>query len=58
MPTVKVQQFYETEDEFHEMGDEQELDLTEVELLQIQEGSGLPVYLDAHSGFFAIFEDE
>ncbi|MFM0283968.1 hypothetical protein P0D75_38775 [Paraburkholderia sediminicola] len=58
MAEHKVQQFYETEDEFHELGDEQTLDLTEEEEKLLDEGAGLPVYLDRHDGFFAVLGDD
>jgi hypothetical protein len=58
MAERKVQQFYETEDEFHELGDEQTLELTDAELKLLEEGGGMPVYLDAHDGFFAVLEDD
>ncbi|WP_175963898.1 hypothetical protein [Burkholderia pyrrocinia] len=58
MPNLKVQQFYETEDEFHEMGDKLELDLTDEEIALIEENGGQPTWLDRHDGFFATLDDD
>ncbi|MGP8431918.1 hypothetical protein ACT2FY_00445 [Paraburkholderia fungorum] len=56
MPTVLVQQFYETDDQFYELGGEQTIDLTDEELTQLQERDGEVVFLASRNGHFALIE--
>lgn len=58
MRTVKVRQFFETEDEPHEFDDEQELDLTSAELALLEGASGTPIYLKTYNGLFALVQDD
>ena len=58
MPAVRVQQFYETEEELHELGGEQLIDLTDSELAQLQESDGEIVFLPSRNGHFGLIEQE
>lgn len=56
--SIGAQQFYETDDEFRELGSEQTLDLTDDNLNTLEKGSGMPAYLDRHDGFFALLDEK
>jgi hypothetical protein len=58
MWTVKVRQFYETEDAPHEFVDELELDLTSAELALLEGASGTPIYLETYNGLFVLVQDD
>lgn len=51
--TVKVQEFYEVEDDLMELGDEQEVDLTEDEIEQINDG---PQYIERLNQYFGLLD--
>jgi hypothetical protein len=54
----KVQEFYETEDEFHELGDPKTIALSAAEVDALEADAGTPIWLDHHNGFFALIDDE
>jgi len=51
--TVKVQEFYEVEDDLMELGDEQEIELTEDEIDQINDG---PQYIARLNQYFGLLD--
>ena len=53
MKTVKVQEFYEVEDDLMELGDEQEIELTEDEIDQINDG---PQYIARLNQYFGLLD--
>ncbi|MDR5741548.1 hypothetical protein QCE73_00095 [Caballeronia sp. LZ029] len=57
MAERKVQQFYETEDQFYEQGGEQMLDLSEGEIAKLEGGDGSPIYLSEKNGFFVLADE-
>lgn len=58
MSVRKVQQFDPHEDDFYELGDPRTLDLTDDELNALNEGTGEPVLLERHHGFFMLIEED
>jgi hypothetical protein len=58
MAERKVQQFEPREDDFYEIGDPRMLDLTDDELSALNDGTGEPVLLERHRGFFILIEKD
>ena len=54
MPKVRVQQFHETDDEFHELGGLQVIDLTEAELTALLDHDGEMTWLESRRGYFGL----
>ncbi|WP_028217671.1 hypothetical protein [Paraburkholderia oxyphila] len=58
MPKVRVQQFHETDDEFHELGGLQVIDLTEAELTALQDHDGEITWLEGRREYFGLADEE
>lgn len=57
MPECRVQQFYEDEDDFFNLGGPRLIVLAAEELTLLEGGTGEPVLLDRLMGFFMLAED-
>ncbi|WP_322093942.1 hypothetical protein [Paraburkholderia bannensis] len=58
MAKYLVQQFHESEDEFHEFGGIQTLELTEDESSTLQAADGEVTWLQTRRGFFGLASEE
>lgn len=58
MPKYQVQQFQEADDDFHELGGLQTLDVTEAEVTQLRATDGEVVWLESRRGYFGLASEE
>lgn len=56
METVKAQEFYEAEDEQHELGDPRDIEVTPEELEELQVGS--PVWIERLNGTYGLIQED
>ncbi|WP_321917436.1 MULTISPECIES: hypothetical protein [Paraburkholderia] len=58
MPQIRVQQFHQSADEFHEFGGLQTLSLTEAELTALEDHDGEITWLESRRGYFGLADEE